>query len=58
MKARAAVYGTSLDPKYFDKGKDLSKKTKNPRDRRIARGMLIGSALLLHKLGLTTFVRC
>ena len=45
------MYGTSLDPKYFDKGKDLSKKTKNPRDRRIARGMLIGSALFVAQIG-------
>ena len=51
LKARAAVYGASLDPSYFGKGKDLSKKTKTPRERRVARGMPTGSVLFAAQIG-------
>ena len=51
LKARAAIYGKTLDPTHFRKGVDLSSKAKNHRDRRRARGMFIGAPLLVAQVG-------
>ena len=51
LKARAAIYGKTLDPAHFRKGVDLSSKIKNHRDRRRARGMFIGAPLLVAQVG-------
>ena len=51
LKARAAVYGSALDPSWFCKGVDLSSKVKTLQDRRVARGMLIGAALFTVQMG-------
>ena len=51
LKARAAIYGSTLDPSHFRKGTDLSAKAKTARDRRRARGMLIGAPLFVAQAG-------
>ena len=51
LKARAAIYGATLDPSHFRKGTDLSAKAKTARDRRRARGMLIGAPLFVAQAG-------
>ena len=51
LKARAAIYGSTLDPSHFRKGTDLSAKAKTTRDRRRARGMFISAPLFVAQAG-------
>ena len=51
LKARAAIYGSTLDPSHFRKGADLSAKVKTTKDRRKARGMFIGAPLFVAQAG-------
>ena len=51
LKARAAIYGSTLDPSHFRKGTDLSAKAKTARDRRRARGMFISAPLFVAQAG-------
>ena len=51
LKARAAIYGATLDPSHFRKGADLSAKVKTAKDRRRARGMFIGAPLFVAQAG-------
>ena len=51
LKARAAIYGATLDLSHFRKGADLSAKVKTAKDRRRARGMFIGAPLFVAQAG-------
>ena len=51
LQARAAVYGDLLDTAWFTKNSDLSKKTKDVHQRRLARAMLTGAVVLTAQIG-------
>ena len=51
LKARAAVYGSSLDTTWFAQGYDLSAKVKSSSARRQAKTMLITEPLLVAQIG-------
>ena len=52
VQARAAVYGSLLDPCWFVKNLDLSSKIKDLKGRRSARATLMGAVLFTAQAGL------
>ena len=52
VQARAAVYGPLLNASWFAKNYNLSSKTKDINDRRLARASLVGAVLFVAQLGL------
>ena len=52
VQARAAVYGSLLDPCWFVKNLDLSSKIKDLKGRRSARATLMGAVLFIAQAGL------
>ena len=51
LQARAALYGDLLEPSWFTRNTDLGGKTKNLKQRRSARSMLLGAVLLVAQMG-------
>ena len=51
LQSRAALYGDSLDPKWFNQGIDLGGKTKSIIERNKARAMLVAAPLLVAQVG-------
>ena len=51
IKARAAVYGSQMDPSWYVKSFDLSAKLKTSKSRRQARGVLLGAPLFVAQVG-------
>ena len=53
VQARAAVYDETVDPIWFKKGRDISKKVKALHDRTMIRSQLVGAPFLVARTGLT-----
>ena len=51
VQARAAIYGESLDASWFTKNFDLSKKTHDLHQRRLARSQILGAVLAVAQVG-------
>ena len=51
VQSRAAVYGESLDASWFTKNFDLSKKTYDLQQRRLARSQIMGAVLVVAQVG-------